>query len=54
MEPRYELITREIDAKGKGYLILRRCAPPELGEALALRVRDGTISCTVKGCKRDG
>ena len=35
MEPRYELITREIDAKGKGYLILRRCAPPELGEVLA-------------------
>ena len=35
MEPRYELITREIDAKGKGYLSLRRCAPPELGEVLA-------------------
>lgn len=35
MKPFYEVITREIAAKGKGYLLLRRCAPQELGETLA-------------------
>ena len=35
MKPVYELITREIAAKGTGYLLLRRCAPQELGEMLA-------------------
>lgn len=34
MEPEYEIITREIDAKGKGYLILRRCPPGQLEEAV--------------------
>ena len=35
MEPVYELVTREIAAKGAGYLLLRRCPPQELGETLA-------------------
>ena len=35
MEPVYELVTREIAAKGVGYLLLRRCAPQALGETLA-------------------
>ena len=35
MEPAYELVTREIAAKGVGYLLLRRCAPQALGETLA-------------------
>lgn len=43
MEPLYEVITREIDAKGKGYLLLRRCAPGEAGEALA-RGREELLS----------
>lgn len=35
MEPEYELITREIAAKGKGYFVLRRCASRGLSEILA-------------------
>lgn len=35
MKPAYEVITREIAAKGAGYLLLRRCPPQELGETLA-------------------
>lgn len=35
MQPEYELITREIAAKGKGYFLLRRCVPQELGETLS-------------------
>ena len=35
MEPAYELVTREIAARGVGYLLLRRCAPQALGETLA-------------------
>lgn len=35
MKPAYEVITREIAAKGAGYLRLRRCPPQELGETLA-------------------
>ncbi len=37
MEPEYRVITREIDAKDKGYLLIRRCPP----EALRDTVRRG-------------
>ena len=43
MKPAYEVITREIAAKGAGYLLLRRCPLQELGETLA-RGRAGLLA----------
>ena len=34
MEPEYHVITREIDAKDKGYLLIRRCPPEQLWETV--------------------
>lgn len=34
MEPEYRVITQEIDAKDKGYLLIRRCPPEALWETV--------------------
>ena len=34
MEPNYEIITKEIPAKGKGYIFLKKCWPGQVGETL--------------------
>lgn len=45
MQPELELITKEIPAKGKGYLILRKCWPDQVCEA----VRQGASALLGEG-----
>ncbi len=40
MEPEYSVITKEITAKGKGYLVIRKCPPDKLSDTVRRGARE--------------